>query len=206
MTEQEWLECTDWLSMWEIVRHNHSERKLRLFSCACCRRIWDLLTDERSRKVVEVAEQFAEGNATVEDLQEADDAAYWAYRDAVNAAGPPAATALTASRTEIWRVLSASAYAVLAPAGKDQALILRCIFGNPFRPISINPTWLSWNDGTVRRIAQSIYNERAFDRLPILADALEDVGCDNADILRHCREPGEHVRGCWVVDLLLGKE
>jgi hypothetical protein len=64
---------------------------------------------------------------------------------------------------------------------------------------------LTWNDGTVIKIAQAIYNERAFERLPILADALEDAGCDNADILRHCREPGEHMRGCWVVDLLLGK-
>ena len=64
---------------------------------------------------------------------------------------------------------------------------------------------VAWNDGTVRKIAQAIYDERAFDRLPILADALEDAGCDNADILNHCRNGGEHVRGCWVVDLLLGK-
>ncbi len=69
----------------------------------------------------------------------------------------------------------------------------------------INPDWLAWNDATVRNIAKAIYDEQAFDRMPILADALEDAGCDNADILRHCREPGEHVRGCWVVDLLLGK-
>ena len=65
---------------------------------------------------------------------------------------------------------------------------------------------MAWNAGTVRRIAQAIYDDRAFDRMPILADALEDAGCDNADILNHCRESREHVRGCWVVDLLLGKE
>ena len=65
---------------------------------------------------------------------------------------------------------------------------------------------LAWNDGTVAKIAQAIHDERAFKRMPILADALEDAGCDNADMLRHCREPGEHVRGCWVVDLLLGKQ
>jgi hypothetical protein len=78
--------------------------------------------------------------------------------------------------------------------------------GNPFRPVTINPVWLAWNDGTVQKIAQGIYEERAFDRMPILADALEESGCTNADILYHCRLPGEHVRGCWVVDLVLGKE
>jgi hypothetical protein len=87
-----------------------------------------------------------------------------------------------------------------------QCDIIRDIFGNPFRPVALNPTCLAWNDGTVSRIAQAIYDERAFDRMPILADALEDAGCDNADILNHCRGDGPHVRGCWVVDLLLGKE
>jgi hypothetical protein len=87
-----------------------------------------------------------------------------------------------------------------------QSDMIRDIFGNPFHPpYASASSWLAWNDGTVVRIAQAIYDERAFDRMPILADALEDAGCDNADILRHCREPGEHVRGCWVVDLLLGK-
>ena len=74
-----------------------------------------------------------------------------------------------------------------------------------FREITLCAKWLRWNDGTLVRIAQAIYDNRAFDRLPILADALEDAGCDNADILAHCRGPGPHVRGCWVVDLLLGK-
>jgi hypothetical protein len=83
------------------------------------------------------------------------------------------------------------------------AALLRDIFANPFRPVAINPAWRTSN---VTALAQSIYDERAFDRLPILADALEDAGCDNVDILNHCRQPGEHVRGCWVVDLVLGKE
>ncbi|MBL8793520.1 MAG: hypothetical protein JNM56_06430 [Planctomycetia bacterium] len=84
-----------------------------------------------------------------------------------------------------------------------QCGLLRDIFGNPFRPITIDAAWLT---STVVSLAQAIYNERAFDRLPILADALEDAGCDNADILNHCRQPGEHIRGCWCVDLLLGKQ
>lgn len=77
-----------------------------------------------------------------------------------------------------------------------------CVFGNPFRPVVADPAWLT---PTVVSIAAVIYSDRAFDRLPILADALEEAGCTNADILLHCRQPGEHVRGCWAVDLVLGK-
>jgi hypothetical protein len=87
-----------------------------------------------------------------------------------------------------------------------QVAVLHCIFGNPFRHVTINPTWLASNEGTVRRIAQTIYHDRALDRMPILADALTDAGCDNEDILSHCRSEGPHVKGCWVVDTLLGKE
>ncbi|MGH7169008.1 MAG: hypothetical protein ACRELG_01855 [Gemmataceae bacterium] len=79
------------------------------------------------------------------------------------------------------------------------------MFGNLFRQIIIEPSWLAWNDGTVPKLARNVYERRAFDRLPILADALEEAGCTDADILNHCRQPGEHVRGCWVVDLLLNK-
>ena len=78
-----------------------------------------------------------------------------------------------------------------------------CVFGNPFLQITLNTLWLMPN---VVALAQAIYDERAFDRLPILAAALKEAGCDDADILTHCRSPGPHVRGCWVVDLLLGKE
>jgi hypothetical protein len=86
---------------------------------------------------------------------------------------------------------------------KEHAAILRDLLGTlPFRPMSILPACLT---STAIALARSIYDDRAFDRLPIFADALEDAGCDNADILDHCRGPGPHARGCWVVDLLLGK-
>jgi hypothetical protein len=84
--------------------------------------------------------------------------------------------------------------------------LLHELFCNPFRPVVLQAAWLAWNDHCIERIAQAIYDERAFDRMPILADALEDAGCDNADILNHCRGDGPHVRGCWVVDLLLDKQ
>jgi len=102
------------------------------------------------------------------------------------------------------------AYPVVAPgladAERNQSFLLRDIFGNPFRPLSpVSSVWPTWNDGAVRKMAQVIYDDRAFDRLPLMADALEDAGCTDAAILAHCRGGGEHVRGCWVVDLLLGK-
>jgi len=80
--------------------------------------------------------------------------------------------------------------------------LLRCMFGNPFRPVAFDP---SWRTSTVVALAGGVYADRAFDRLPILADALQDAGCENEDILAHCRGSGPHARGCWVVDMLLGK-
>ncbi len=87
---------------------------------------------------------------------------------------------------------------------KAVADLLRDIFGNPFRSLAVVPSWLDWHGRTILRIAQGIYDDRLFDQLPILGDALEEAGCTNADILTHCRQGGEHVRGCWVLDRLLG--
>ena len=79
---------------------------------------------------------------------------------------------------------------------------LRDVVGNPFRPVAVDPNWLT---AGVVRLTREIYEERTYDRLPILADALEQAGCTNADVLAHCRGPGPHVRGCWVLDLMFGK-
>src|SRR5262249_43605345 len=86
-----------------------------------------------------------------------------------------------------------------------RADLIRDIIGNPFRPVAIDLSGLGWNGGTVLHLAQSIYLGRRFGDLPILADALEDAGCTDPDILGHCRGPGPHTRGCWPVDLVLGK-
>ncbi|WP_227254425.1 hypothetical protein [Frigoriglobus tundricola] len=83
-----------------------------------------------------------------------------------------------------------------------QADLLRDIFGNPFRSAELQVEWLT---SDVLALARGIYADRAFDRMPILTDALQDAGCDDADLLDHCREPGAHVRGCWAVDRLLGR-
>jgi hypothetical protein len=87
--------------------------------------------------------------------------------------------------------------------GETQAILLRCIFGNPFRPAVFDPAWRTPN---VTAVAQAIYEERRFAELPILADALEEAGCTCEEILSHCRSGGEHVKGCWPLDLVLGKE
>jgi hypothetical protein len=93
------------------------------------------------------------------------------------------------------------------PEHAAQAHLLRCIFGPlPFRAVRADPFWLAWSDATVVRLAEAIYEEQDFDRLPVLADALLDAGCEDADILGHCRQPGPHAGGCWVVDCLLAKE
>lgn len=85
----------------------------------------------------------------------------------------------------------------------EQVKLIRCVFGNPFRPVQLNPRWRTTD---VVALARAIYDDRAFNRLPILADALMDAGCEDESIIGHSREHSPHVRGCWVVDLVLGKE
>jgi hypothetical protein len=200
MTEQEWLECADPTLMLEFLRGKASDRKLRLFNVACYRHIWDILINERSRQAVEIAERAADNRATDEEcrairrLPEAqiDDAVTWTTwaRQASIMGG-------SAAKSWLANEIAAKAERVA------QCRLLREVSGNPFRPATVDPTWLT---PTVVSLATAIYAERAFDRLPILADALEDAGCDNADLLNHCRQPGEHVRGCWALDLVLRKE
>jgi hypothetical protein len=102
-------------------------------------------------------------------------------------------------------VTSPQAAAAQQREGSLQADLVRCIFGNPFRPVAADMAWLAWNGGTMPRLARAIYDGRAFGRLPVLADALEEAGCAERAFLEHCRSLGPHARGCWVVDALLGK-
>jgi len=103
----------------------------------------------------------------------------------------------------LWMTGPSAQHLFSTPPAAKAPPILRCIFGNPFRPVAFDTRWRT---KTVVALANDIYEGRAFDRLPILADALEATGCDNPDVLNHCRGPGPHARGCWVVDLVLGKE
>jgi hypothetical protein len=209
MTEQEWLECADPMAMVKFLRGKASDRKLRLFACACCRRIWHLLTDERSRMAVEVAERHADGSATPKEVKDASDAAwkvehFFGKGFEGRAAGwATSVDPIEASYMTIDSVLD-TLHSVAARCSERaaQCTILRDIFGDLFQPVPPDPLWLI-SKAVV--IAQAIYDERTYDRLPILADALEQAGCHDANILNHCRQHGGHVRGCWVVDLVLGR-
>jgi hypothetical protein len=251
MTEAQWLACTNPIPMIEYLRrskrHGTSERKLRLFSCACCRRIWDFLHDRRSQGAVEMAERHAEGLAGDQELLAANGLAQAAEREAEEQWGGPtvqagaARAAEKASRlqvprarrartgreiathvalytsndahwTELWAMRGAVTETSLTERMRQvearQSGLLRDMVGNPFRPISPGP----WLTPTVFLVAQAAYESRTLPsglldhaNLAILADALQDAGCQENAVLSHCRLPGEHVRGCWVLDLILEK-
>ena len=235
MTQDEWRVCTDPEAMVRFLLGKASDRKMRLFGVACCRRVWHLLPDDpRPRNAVLIAKRFADGLASAEELAAAlDDNT--PLRTPVLSSPESISHAFSATDCVVEADLffgsqeaaSHAAEAVACAAGEAvdgdgydgawkvarsreeevQCRLLRDIIGpSPCQPPPApNPSWLAWNDGVIPKLAQAIYDECAFDRLPILADALEDAGCDNPAILAHCRSGGEHVRGCWVVDLLLGQ-
>ncbi len=225
MTEAEWQAHTDPKKMLEFLGSMTSDRKLRLFCCACVRRIWHLLREERLREAVEVAERNIDGSATQtefvravrtarkinQDAGEAGRAAYYATWHSPSNADAP----VKVMWYSLWaaRVASDDPYPyhnVKAVESAAQAIIFGDIFGNPFRPSpSLPPSIVTWNDGTVFRIAQGIYDERRMpegtldkSRLAILHDALLDAGCNDEGLLSHCRSAEVHVRGCWAIDLV----
>lgn len=255
MTESEWVNATDPHEMlnWLYRAAPISERKARLFACACVRRVWDLLGDDRCRELVRVAEWVTEGELGQDELRKADAALDVAaqdcemslprldaqviflrpdalqparraaqYRAAGNAAWTQGtlagACARLASRYSVWLAawgtesaeLPAPASAVSARLQAErlaQAGILRDLIGPiPVRPVHLDRTWLESGNRLVMSLAGSIYENQDFSAMPVLADALEDSDCTYTDFLDHCRGPGPHARGCWVVDLLLGKE
>jgi hypothetical protein len=218
MTEAEWLSGTHPRPLLRHLGLKGSGRKLRLFAVACCRRAWAGIHEETCRRAVEVAERFADRQASNQERQELYRAVarLWNPRSidyrylACYAVGGRRFTyrmATSSAEIATWVVTdrpgSQGPEALAEPAA--QCRLLRDVFGNPFRPVAVAPACLSWNEGTVPKLAQAIYDERAFERLPVLADALEEAGCTDPDLLGHCRRPAEHVRGCWAVDLLLGK-
>jgi hypothetical protein len=212
MTEAEWLQCCDPAVMLESLQGKLSERKLRLFACACCRRVWRWMTDARNRGALEAAERYVDGLASEQELQTAHDAVAGLWR-AQGQIALPAAWVTNPDAHQAAAMTARAAGYVEARATKKglrhwlqrQANLLRDVIGNPFRPVAVDPQWLRWNGCTISKLAQVLHEERAFERLPILGDALEDAGCGDKAILTHCRFADEHVRGCWVVDLILGR-
>ncbi|MDY3552759.1 hypothetical protein R5W24_001848 [Gemmata sp. JC717] len=217
MTEEEWLACDDpeLLTCEDIGTR---DRKWRLVLCACCRRVWKRLVDERSRRAIEQSERYADGLISDEEMGTAESAAFAAWTEISNKHGDSpwragsAAAAYSSQHSIPENDRSNAMGAVIEGFSKAarrtaeqraQAQIIRDVFGNPFRLVAFFP---SWRTDTVVALAQQMYASRDFSAMPILADALQDAGCDNADVLDHCRDPkGVHVRGCWVVDSVLGK-
>jgi hypothetical protein len=219
VTEQEWLTTTDpegmagycrklrlgWsgrlfsrLGLMQDTPENLSDRKEVLYLCALLRAAmgnvwlddWCVAVEAAERDIDSAAEPIAPGIART--LREAESALTGAHRLMTHSI-----------HHELERPDILAEWAAKCHELKHwQCSFRRDIFGNPFRPVTVDP---SWRTPTVTALAEAIYADRAFDRPPVLADALEEAGCDNADVLAHCRGDGPHVRGCWVVDLVLGE-
>lgn len=209
MTEREWTTSRNpYVLLEELQYHDASLRKFRLFVCGYCRLFfWGKMPPE-VREAVETGELWADGSTTRYRLRKAQRVVGVNLLDKHPKARQVAYYSVCASNPEqlAHEVIAMGAVGShsLRPRRVDYGKIARlihCVFGNPFRA-----TTEKYRVITPQRLAASIYTDRAFDRLPILADALEEAGCTDEAILSHCRGPGPHVRGCWVVDLLLGKE
>jgi hypothetical protein len=244
MTEAEWLACKDSHKMMPHLDPQCYDRKLRLFACACCRRIPQLTADGAARNVVDMSENYADGIATYDDLRTTVTAWMatwknksnldWRLYTSIESAAACGTASFVASAQSYGKAAQYAAQAIAATsefaelpvafamlpiedqgeaARQLQAALLRDIIGNPFRSSPpLPPAVLAWNDRTVPRLAEVIYEDRQLPagtlepaRLGILADALLDAGCDDEGLLAHCRSAGPHVRGCWAVDLILGK-
>jgi hypothetical protein len=217
MNEAEWLGATDPQGMLEFLRTRGrpDERKLRLFACACVRRLLHLLRDRRCLATVQTSEDFAEGRCSRRQLetvrrtaQQVASAAWSAWmsnperESEFRITQAVLAVTLPEALPAAWEASSNAAGAQSFCSRTFQAGLVREIFGNPFRPTRIEPSWLTWNGGIVARLVRGIHEEQRFEELLILGDALEEAGCGDDTLLRHCRQGEGHVRGCWVVDVL----
>jgi hypothetical protein len=203
MKEPEWLTSNDPEGMLTHIFRKASSRKLRLFACACVRRAWPLLRDPRSQRVVEKAEAFADGLITVKELASARAATPGRDEDRVRDWVAKAATDCAISKA--WFAVMkatdgvARSSTVQAAERHEQAAVLREIIGNPFRK---TPLPEHWSD-TVQQLAESLY--KGEDCAFALHDALLESG--QAEFAEHFRDASQwHPKGCWAVDLILGKK
>jgi hypothetical protein len=207
------------------IRAKSSPRKMRLFVCACFRPFWSFVTcqeqffpewfralDRWVPAALLASESYADGAISKKELRAA--AQGGDTGSTYGKTGGPHNVAWYMCRSDAEEVLRTLA-SILAVCNEGklsfplrstiQAIRIDLFHVKDETIQSLDPEWLTWKHGTVPKLAQTIYDDRRFDLLPILADALQEAGCTNADILLHCHSPGPHVRGCWVVDLLLGK-
>jgi hypothetical protein len=214
MTEAEWLESSDPIAMLNYLHADGNARKTLLFIIACMVRIWDMIADD-GHEWIETAEGVTEGKVDRRELEYHYDEVGESGLDHAYYVGSPVERGIVYAVMEVfygvWYSPANIGGTELGSAGarpreeekQVQATLLRDIFGNPFRPTTLDPAWTT---PAVVQLARSLYEERRFEDIPVLADALEEAGCQDAAVQEHCRGPGPHVRGCWVLDLLLGKE
>lgn len=223
MTEAKWLGCTDPNQMLRFLRGKVSDRKFRLFACACCRLIWKDLTLKPVRMAIETAEQYADESETDQELERVHHKGISAFtrslhKNAGKAVNDPAyatrmlrmgiaVNAAHAAPFKIKQLDGLSEDKLLKQFSPDR---LRCIIGNPFRPVTTSPEWIT---PTVLALAQAAYDNRSLPagtldnaRLAVLADCVEDSGCTAAELLGHLQMAGQHYRGCWALDASLGKK
>jgi hypothetical protein len=218
VTEDFWLRAT---GPGHLVAHlagcGARPRKLRLFGVAVCRSIWELLTHPSQRQAVWLAEQLADDRLSFADPS---------VRGMTVGGAPLYSPAISAARAVLDRhPLTAASQAPMHAANAArfragrkcsrfsafraervrQAELLRCLFGNPFRPVVFDPAVRLWNGGAAVPLATEMYESRNFGKAPLLADMCEDAGVTDAQLLEHLRGPGPHARGCFAVDLLLGR-
>ena len=231
MTEAEFTRCTDPQAILAFLGGRATDRKLRLFGLASIRRVSHLLTDEASWQGVEVLERLADGEGCIEERRQATRNARNAYYKAEHAGGEPrlfaglglyrclvAGKAVVAtSEAHLWALRAAHAASDGTDSSEEeqQCRLLRDLFGPlPFQSVSMPAPVLAWDAGCVVKLAAAAYEERNLPegtldngRLAVLADALEEAGLGDQEVLDHLREQGGvHVRGCWVLELILGPD
>jgi hypothetical protein len=216
MTEAEWFEDSDPQDMWEFVHDKVSVRRMRLFACASVRAShWRLPAQDSANllQVVDRQERFADGLLSPDALPALRDSHFWMRE--LNVSSRDARFLTDSWITDPDADMLAGCASVASEADPDDLPprevrhLLRDVFGNPFRPVSVDPLWRT---PVVVGLARAAYGERSVpgghlssDRLAILADALEDAGCVDRDALDHLRRPGPHVRGCWPLDSVLAR-
>ncbi|WP_246523162.1 hypothetical protein [Gemmata palustris] len=235
MTEKQWLKCAEPELMSELLKTQLSERKSRLLACAICRDMGREIKDQRFSRMIVTGERWADEGIEPPEADEVSNDGDTLHDEAWAAGNLGTSIAALSTQFCImpvplhsffpppkpklqgWRrVLEISSKVldrVLGNENEAQAHFreerrTRCyyareVLGNPFRPVTFAP---DWRTSTALALAAQMYRSRDFSAMPILADALQDAGCENTDILNHCRGPGPHVRGCWGVDLVLEKE
>jgi|SRR5579883_86379 len=222
MTESEWERCTDRARLLQFLQDRMSARKLRLFAVACCRQQRDMFSRVTHRRLIEAAEQCADGLGTIKELRTRGELTSSKPEPLREKQHLASAMFYLAQENDVftWEtalgVVQSVSEAVAARLGDyiaefheserevfPQITLLHDITGNPFYPETVEPAWLT---STVVQLARTMHESRDFSAMPILADALQDADCDNDIILGHCHGPWPHARGCWVVDLILGKE